>query len=271
MLQTLQTCINENTLKLAVMKILLSPAKTLEMERELPTKISSQPLFLDDIQTVQQVMKNVSAQKLGTLMHISENLARLNYERFQEFKQDFNHQNARQAIYAFAGDVYTGLDAYTLNDRHLDYLQNNVRILSGLYGYLRPLDLMQPYRPEMGTGVAIGNDKNLYQFWKEKVTARLNKELVQDELVVNLASTEYFKVVDTKKLNATLISPVFKDFKNDKLKVISFFAKKARGTMARYLVENKANALEDILRFKESGYAYSTEHTLKDSEPVFIR
>lgn len=271
MRQTLQTCINENTKKLVVMKILLSPAKTLEMERELPIKTCTQPLFLDDIQTIQKVMKKVSVQKLGTLMHISDNLAELNYQRFQEFNQDFTQQNARQAIYAFAGDVYTGLDAYTLDNKHLDYLQSHLRILSGLYGYLRPLDLMQPYRLEMGTSIAIGDNKNLYDFWKEKVTTSLNKEQATSGLVVNLASTEYFKVVDTKKLNATIISPVFKDFKNGKLKVISFFAKKARGSMARYLVENKASSLDHLLSFKEDGYAYSMEHTLKDSEPVFIR
>jgi cytoplasmic iron level regulating protein YaaA (DUF328/UPF0246 family) len=253
------------------MKIMLSPAKTLDMESSLPVDKSTQPLFTKDIETIRKVMKKMSAPQLGTLMHISDNLAQLNHQRFQEFETTFSEENARPAIYTFAGDVYTGLDAYTLDTKHIPYLQDNVRILSGLYGYLRPLDLMQPYRLEMGTSIAIAKADNLYAFWKKKITESLNKEIQDGELVVNLASNEYFKAVDTKSLRGQLISPVFKDFKNDKLKVISFFAKKARGTMTRYLVENKANTLEDILSFKEDGYAYSAQHTAKASEPVFIR
>lgn len=253
------------------MKILLSPAKTLDLETKVPVSDHTQPLFQKEIQTVQKVMKKMNATKLSALMSISDNLAQLNYNRFQEFETVFTTENARQAIYAFAGDVYTGLDAYTIDAIKMATVQKNVRILSGLYGYLRPLDLMQPYRLEMGTSVAIGKNKNLYEFWKQMVTTALNKELTENELVVNLASNEYFKVVDTKKLQGTLVSPVFKDFKNGNLKVISFFAKKARGTMARYLIDSNATTINDILAFKEDGYSFSKQHTVKDSEPVFIR
>lgn len=253
------------------MKILLSPAKTLDLETTVPTAVSTQPLFPQEIQTIQKVMKKMSAPQLSSLMHISDNLAQLNKQRFQDFAPSFDAHNSRQAVYAFAGDVYTGLDAYTIDLKNLDYLQNHVRILSGLYGYLRPLDLMQPYRLEMGTSVAIAKARNLYAFWKDKVTTSLNTEMNAGDLVVNLASNEYFKVIDTKKLNGTLVSPVFKDYKNDKLKVISFFAKKARGTMARFLIDNHATTLDQLLQFKEDGYAYSAAHTVKASEPVFIR
>lgn len=253
------------------MKILLSPAKTLDFESKLPTTKHTQPQFSDNIEVISAVLKKLSVKKLASLMHISDNLSQLNYERNQQFESQFTTINSRPAIYAFAGDVYTGLDPYTLDLKHLDNLQDSVRILSGLYGYLKPLDLMQPYRLEMGTDLSIGKHKNLYAYWKKTITPALNEDIKDDELVVNLASNEYFKAIDKKVLKGQLISPVFKDYKNDKLKVISFFAKKARGTMARFLIENDATSLEDIRGFNEDNYSFSQEHTLNNNEPVFIR
>lgn len=253
------------------MKILLSPAKTLDYNTELPTEKATQPLFQKEIGAISKTLKKLSQKKIGDLMHISDALAELNYNRFQEFDSEFKTSNSRPAIYAFAGDVYTGLDAYTLPLDKVDDLQEKVRILSGMYGYLRPLDLLQPYRLEMGTSIGIGKNKNLYEFWKEKITTSLSEEIKEDELVVNLASNEYFKAVDKKTLQGKLISPVFKDYKNGKLKVISFFAKKARGTMARFLVEQDARTLEDVLQFQGDDYRFSEKDTIKENEPVFIR
>jgi len=253
------------------MKILLSPAKTLDYETPLPTVTATQPLFPQEALKLNNVLKKMSKNKVGELMHISDALANLNYQRYKDFSKDFHTSNSRPAIYAFAGDVYTGLDAYTLQPAHEESLQSKVRILSGMYGYLRPLDLLQPYRLEMGTKLSVGNHKNLYEFWKEIVTPSLNKEIETEELVVNLASNEYFKVIDKKSLKGTLVSPIFKDYKNGKLKVISFFAKKARGTMARFLVEQDATTLKDILAFQEDDYRYSQEETINENEPVFIR
>ena len=253
------------------MKILLSPAKTLDYETQLPTATYTQPLFVKEALKLNGVLKKMSAKKVGELMHISDALADLNYQRYKEFDKEFTTRNSRPAIYAFAGDVYTGLDAYSLDQKHEENLQSTVRILSGMYGYLRPLDLLQPYRLEMGTKLPVGKYKNLYGFWKETVTPALNKEITEDELVVNLASNEYFKVIDKKALKGELITPIFKDYKNGKLKVISFFAKKARGTMARFLVENKASSLKDVIAFQKYDYRYSATDTLKENEPVFIR
>ena len=204
-------------------------------------------------------------------MDISDKLADLNHTRYHEFSEEHNKQNSRPAVYAFAGDVYTGLDAYSIPSEKIDFMQDSLRILSGYYGILRPLDLIQPYRLEMGTSLSVGRKKNLYAVWQEKVTAFLNKELKEDELFVNLASQEYFKAIDTSILKAEVISPVFKDFKNGKLKIISFFAKKARGSMARYIIENEVESLEEIKAFDYDGYRYSAEETSNDNEPVFTR
>ncbi len=253
------------------MKILLSPAKTLDYQSQLPTKNSTQPLFPKEAKKLNGVLKKMSKKKIGELMHISDALADLNHQRYKDFKETFNINNSRPAVYAFAGDVYTGLDAYSLPKNKEKALQDKVRILSGMYGYLRPLDLLQPYRLEMGTKLPVGNHNNLYSFWKDIVTPSLNTEIVDGEIVVSLASNEYFKVIDKKTLKGQLITPVFKDYKNGKLKVISFFAKKARGAMARFLVENDANSLKDILAFQENDYRYSSADTENENEPVFIR
>lgn len=253
------------------MKILLSPAKSLDYETQLPTKRGTQPIFAEDALQINAKLERMSKKEVGELMHISDSLADLNYQRYKDFKENFTKENARPAIYAFAGDVYTGFDAYSLNTDLLDYAQDTVRILSGMYGYLRPLDLLQPYRLEMGTKLPIERNKNLYEYWKDKITPALNKELKKDELLVNLASNEYFKAIDKKNQEGNLITPVFKDYKNGKLKVISFFAKKARGSMARYLVENKVDSREGIQGFAIDDYKFSEQETSKENEPVFVR
>jgi len=253
------------------MKILLSPAKSLDFESKLPTDKSSQPIFLTEAEKLNAVLEKKSKKQLKELMGISDNLAELNYQRYKSFSTPFNAQNARPAIYAFSGDVYVGLDAYSLPKNKIEKLQNSVRILSGLYGVLKPLDLMQPYRLEMGTDLKINTKKNLYEFWGDKITNALNAEIAEDEMILNLASNEYFKSVNTKMLEGKLISPVFKDFKNGKLKIISFFAKKARGSMARFVIENNVNSYEKLLRFDVDGYHFSRNETKNESKPVFIR
>ncbi len=253
------------------MKILLSPAKNLDYDSELPTSRGTQPKFKSQIAEIIEVMKDKSAKEIAKLMSISDDLAQLNYERYQNFEDEFNKSTSRPAIYAFAGDVYTGLDAYDLDTDLLDKAQDSIRILSGLYGYLRPLDFIQPYRLEMGTKLPVGDNKNLYGFWQETVTDSLNKEITADEVVVNLASNEYFKVVNDKQLNGKLITPVFKDFKNGKLKVIAFYAKKARGSMTRFLIENEIDSLDDLKAFSEMDYKFSEKETSNPHEPVFTR
>ncbi len=253
------------------MKIVVSPAKSLDFESELPTDKFTQPAFLKEAETLNSVLAKKKPKALSKLMDISDNLAELNWERNQQFSLPFTKENARPAIYAFSGDVYQGLDAYTIPEERLQDLQDKLRILSGQYGILKPLDLMQPYRLEMGTQLKVGRKKNLYDFWKKQLTAHLNEELGDDELFVNLASNEYFSAVDKKALKVPVITPVFKDWKNDKLKVISFFAKKARGSMVRYIIDNNAETLEDIKAFNVDGYAYSEQFTENVQEPVFVR
>ncbi|WP_372944656.1 peroxide stress protein YaaA [Muriicola sp.] len=253
------------------MKIIISPAKSLDFDTELPTQEYSIPAFLEETQKIHKVLVKKKPKALMDLMDISTQLAELNWERNQKFSLPFTPENARQAMYAFNGDVYAGLDAYTLPEDKLEEVQEKLRILSGLYGILRPLDLIQPYRLEMGTTLKIGRRKNLYDFWKTTLTSALNEEIEDGEILVNLASNEYYSALDAKKLKAEIITPVFKDWKNDKLRVLSFFAKKARGSMVRYLIESGANTLEEIKGFAEDGYQYSREHTLKDNQPVFVR
>lgn len=253
------------------MKIVVSPAKTLDFETKLPTAKGTQPIFLNEAEELNSKLSNKSKKAIKELMSISDALAELNYSRYKEFSTPFTNQNARPAAYTFAGDVYSGLDAFTLPESKIDAMQNSLRILSGMYGVLKPLDLMQAYRLEMGTSLKMGKNNNLYEFWGDKVTNALNQELDEDELFINLASQEYFKVINAKKLKTKVISPVFKDYKNGKLKVISFFAKKARGSMARFAIENNVATLKDLLTFNKDDYAYSEEHTQKEHEPVFIR
>jgi hypothetical protein len=253
------------------MKIVVSPAKTLDYESKLPTTRGTQPSFLETTAGINRKLSRMSKKEIGELMSISDKLADLNYSRYQQFSEEHTKQNSRPAVYAFAGDVYTGLDAYTIPSEKIDFMQDSLRILSGYYGILRPLDLIQPYRLEMGTSLPVGRKKNLYEIWQEKVTAYLNEELKEDELFVNLASQEYFKAIDTSHLKVPVISPVFKDYKNGKLKIISFFAKKARGSMARFLIESEAQTLEQLKAFDVDGYRFSAEETSNENEPVFTR
>ncbi|MET6991896.1 peroxide stress protein YaaA [Sediminicola arcticus] len=253
------------------MKIVVSPAKSLDFESELPTDKFTQPIFLKEAKTLNAILAKKNPKALSKLMDISDNLAALNWERNQNFKVPFTKENARPAIFAFSGDVYQGIDAYTITEQKLENLQDKLRILSGQYGILKPLDLMQPYRLEMGTQLKVGRKKNLYEFWKKQLTDQLNDELENDELFVNLASNEYFSAVDKKALKVPVITPVFKDWKNDKLKVISFFAKKARGSMVRFILDTNAETLDDIKAFNVDGYAYSEQFTENVQEPVFVR
>lgn len=253
------------------MKIVISPAKSLNFESPLPTTKFSEAIFLEQAGKLNKVLKKKKPKVLSELMGISDKLAELNWQRNQDFSLPFTSKNSRPAVYAFNGDVYQGLDAYSITEGKLDQLQNTLRILSGQYGILKPLDLMQPYRLEMGTQLKIARKKNLYEFWKKELTASLNDEMEDGELFVNLASNEYFNAIDVKALKAPIITPIFKDWKNDKLKVISFFAKKARGSMVRYILDTNAQTLEDIKGFNKDDYLFSKEHTLREDQPVFVR
>jgi cytoplasmic iron level regulating protein YaaA (DUF328/UPF0246 family) len=252
------------------MKLVLSPAKSLDFETKLPTKIYTQPQFLKQSERLNKLLKKKSARSLSKLMSISNDLGQLNYERNQTWSLPFSTENARPAVYAFNGDVYRGLDAYTIPEEKLETLQNTVFILSGLYGLLKPTDLIQPYRLEMGTKIKIGVKKNLYEFWKKDITKALNEALEDDELFLNLASNEYFKAIDKKALKVPVITANFKDFKNGEYKMISFFAKAARGMMARYVVDTNAKTIDDLKGFNYDGYSFS-ESMSSDSELVFIR
>jgi len=252
------------------MKLVISPAKSLDFETKLPTAQSSQPIFLKESERVNKILKKKSAKGLSKLMSISDALGQLNYERNQEWELPFNSDNARQAIYAFNGDVYRGLDAYSITEDKLDTLQNTVRILSGLYGVLKPLDLMQPYRLEMGTKLPIGKNKNLYEFWKKNITKALNEELEDDELFLNLASNEYFKAIDTKVLKVPVIDVDFKDLSKGEYKTIGIFAKLARGLMTRYILDTNAKTIGDIKGFNYEGYGFS-ETMSKENKLVFTR
>lgn len=253
------------------MKIVVSPAKSLDFETSLPTDKYTKPAFLTKAETLNKVLQKKTPKKLSDLMSISDNLAQLNWQRNQDWQLPFTSENARPAVYAFKGDVYIGLDSYTIPEDKLDILQDKLRILSGLYGILKPLDLMQPYRLEMGTKLKVGRKNNLYEFWKKQVTEQLNQELQDDELFVNLASNEYFSVIDKKTLKVPIITPQFKDWKGDKLKMISFFAKKARGMMVRYIIDTGAETIDDLKGFNYEGYGFSEEHTTKPNELVFVR
>ncbi|WP_333601089.1 peroxide stress protein YaaA [Flavobacterium sp.] len=252
------------------MKIVISPAKSLDFETVVPTQLHSEAAFLKQSNSIQKVLKKKKPKQLSALMDISEKLAELNWQRNQDWQTPFAPDNARQAVYGFNGDVYIGLNAYTLPPERIEVLQNKLRILSGLYGILKPLDLIQPYRLEMGTKLQVGKNKNLYEFWKTTVTKSLNAELTKGELFLNLASNEYFDVVDTKKLKVPVITPEFKDYKDGKLKMISFFAKKARGLMVRYIIDTNAETIDDIKGFNYEGYAFDANLS-KGNTLVFTR
>lgn len=252
------------------MKIVLSPAKSLDFESTVPFNDFSESSFIKESKRINKVLLQNSANDLSVLLSISDKLAELNWQRNKSWKTPFTTTNSRQAIYAFSGDVYVGLDAKTLNADKMNKLQEQVRILSGLYGLLKPLDLIQPYRLEMGTKISIGNSNTLYEFWKNKITVALNKELKSGELFLNLASIEYFSVIDTKTLKVPVYTPVFMDYKEGKLKIISFFAKKARGLMVRYIMDTSADSIEDLKGFNYEGYRFDTNLS-KGNNLIFTR
>lgn len=258
-------------LKVKKMKIVISPAKSLDFESQIPVTATSTMSFLKEAQTVHKVLKKLKPNDLADLMSISSKLADLNWQRNQERDfENFTAANSRPAVYAFNGDVYLGLEAKTITTDKIPQLQDKLRILSGLYGILKPLDLIQPYRLEMGTKLPIGKSKNLYEFWRTKVTKSLNAELQKGELFINLASNEYFDVIDTKTLKVPVITPEFKDYKDGKLKMISFFAKKARGMMVRYIVDTNAATIEDLKGFNYEGYQFDANLS-KHTTLVFTR
>lgn len=254
------------------MLALISPAKTLDYESALPTDQHTLPRLLEHSQQLIDVSRKLSASEIASLMSVSEKIAQLNVARFREWQPEFNFSNARQAIFAFKGDVYTGLDAYDLTSQDLEFAQTHLRMLSGLYGLLRPLDLMMPYRLEMGTKLANARGHNLYEFWGDKITQLVNADLEEtnSDLLVNLASDEYYKSVKESKVKAKIIKPVFLDQKNGKYKVISFYAKKARGLMARYIIQNQLNRVEDLKSFNIDGYYFDAVSSIQ-GELVFKR
>ena len=238
--------------------MVLSPAKTLDYESPLITEAHSLPDFIPRSAELISTLREISPDTLGSLMKISAQLAHLNADRYANWSKKFNFKNSRQALLAFNGDVYEGLDARTLNEKQLTWAQDHVRILSGLYGVLRPLDLMQPYRLEMGTRLQNAHGKDLYAFWGEEVTTALNQALasVKSSALINLASEEYFKSVRPKNLAVPVITPLFEDWKGGNYKIISFYAKRARGLMARYAIDKKITKPEQLRLFDTEGYAY---------------
>lgn len=252
------------------MKLVLSPAKSLDYDSKLPTAMTSEACFSNQAERINKLLKKKSARSLCKLMQISENLGQLNYERNQQWNLPCTTDNSRQAVYAFNGEVYRGLDAYTIDVKKLDPLQNTVRIISGLYGILKPLDLIQPYRLEMGTKFPVGRKKNLYEFWKKQVTETLNDELEDNELFLNLASNEYYKAIDTKALKVPVIDVKFQELKNGEYKTIGTFSKLARGLLTRYIIDKEAKTLDEIKGFDYDKYRFA-EQLSSDKQLVFTR
>lgn len=253
------------------MLIIISPAKTLDYETPLPINQHTIPDFLEDARELIDQLKHLEPHQVSNLMGVSAKLGELNADRFQDWHTPFTPENSRQAILAFKGDVYTGLDAYTFSEQDYEFAQDHLRILSGLYGLLRPLDLIQPYRLEMGTRFDNKRGKDLYAFWNSMLTEALNVQLAKDDgVLINLASNEYFKAVKPKSLNGTIITPQFRDWKNGQYKMISFYAKKARGLMSRYIIRNRVTRVEDLRDFDLDGYSFNPELT-KGNDWVFTR
>ncbi len=254
------------------MLMVISPAKTLDFETPPTTERFTQPQYLDHSQELISQLRELAPAQIAELMHLSDKLAGLDAARFGSWTPAFTPENAKQALLAFKGDVYTGLQAETLSEDQLDYAQKHLRMLSGLYGLLRPLDLMQPYRLEMGTRLANARGKDLYAFWGTRISEWLNEALADqgDDLLLNLASTEYFSAVKRSALNARIIDIEFKDLKNGQYKIISFYAKKARGMMSRFVIEERIDSPEALRAFDVQGYRYNAELSTP-SNLVFLR
>ena len=250
----------------------LSPAKTLDFETPVTTAISTAPIFSKEPEQLIKKLKGLSRKKIAGLMSLSEKLADLNHQRYQMWDPEPNEELVRQAMLMFKGEVYLGLDAFSFSEKENQFAQDNLRILSGLYGYLRPMDVIQAYRLEMGTKKPVARKKNLYEFWGEKIANSINEELDNHKspVLVNLASNEYFKAANAKKITHPIITPVFKDAKNGEYKVISFFAKKARGLMARWMIKNRIENPKELILFAEEGYSYNDLLTT-GNEIVFTR
>ena len=252
------------------MKILLSPAKSLDYKSELPTSKISEGCFLNEAQYLNNILREKSPKDLSEIMGISSSLAELNYQRNNSWSLPFSSKNARQSIYAFSGDVYRGLDSYTVKEDKIDFMQNSIRIISGLYGLLKPLDLIQPYRLEMGTKMPVGDNKNLYEFWRQKITTQLNSDLDENEPVLNLASNEYFKAIDRKVVKTDIYTANFKQLKNEEYKTIAIFSKKARGMMTRFIIDNNITDINELKSFDYEGYMFH-ESLSKEREFIFTR
>ncbi len=254
------------------MLIVVSPAKTLDYESPIPSLTTSRARLLEQSAELVEILKQKSPGELSDLMHISMDLAELNANRYQQWRLPFRGKSVRPAVFAFRGEVYTGLDVDSLSADDVAYAQDHLRILSGLYGLLRPLDKMRPYRLEMGTRLENGRGKNLYQFWGEQLTELLNKDLRKEKsgILVNLASNEYFKSLKPNLLGADVVTPIFKDYKSGQYKVVSFWAKKARGLMVRYIVQNRLETIEAMQSFNLEGYFFSPEQSTA-KELVYLR
>jgi cytoplasmic iron level regulating protein YaaA (DUF328/UPF0246 family) len=254
------------------MLAVISPAKRLDFTTTPTTAKHSLPVFLKDSKQLIDTLRAKSPAEIAGLMKLSADLADLNYARYGEWHTPFTPDNAKQAALAFSGDVYLGLDAATMTDRDWNWAQKHLRILSGLYGVLKPLDLIQPYRLEMGTRLGTSRGADLYQFWGSRLTRALNEELSEQRrpLLVNLASNEYFDAIDRSGIDARIITPTFKDLKNGRYKFLSFYAKKARGLMARYIIDNRVSSLKALREFDIAGYYYSEGQSRGDNW-VFLR
>ena len=252
------------------MKTLISPSKTLNFDNNINCDITSKCRLIDYTSELHKILISYSKNDLKNLMNVSDKIAELNYNRFKTWEDPSNSKTSKQAIYAFKGDVYSGLDAESIEEDKFDYLQNSLRIISGYYGLLRPFDQILPYRLEMGTKLKNQNGNNLYKFWGDKITDVLNEDLDSNDIIVNLASDEYFKSINKDKIKSKIITPVFKEFKNGLYKVIAIYAKKARGLMSRFLIERKSTSIDDIKLFNINGYSFDNNLS-NDSQLVFTR
>ena len=254
------------------MLIVISPSKTLDFEKPIADQSYTQPEFVKESSVLIKPLRKLSVDRIMKLMDISPKLAQLNQDRYFLWRPEFSPETARQALYAFRGDVYLGLDADSLLSADIDSAQKQLRILSGLYGVLRPLDLIRPYRLEMGIPLEVGKHRNLYQFWQKKITAKIRKDLdiSGSNLLINLASVEYFKSIDPKKLKAEIVTPEFREAKDGTYKMVSFFAKKARGMMTRFILQNGVDSEEQLQAFDSDGYCYNGRLSEK-GRPVFTR
>lgn len=254
------------------MNIVISPAKSLDFETPAPKVAGSDIRFPKEAKQIATQLKKVKQDKLMKLMKISSKLAQLNHHRFQLWKYPFEEQDVKAALFAFKGDVYAGLDAYSLSEKEIQYTNEKLRLLSGMYGLLRPLDNIMAYRLEMGTKLPVGKHKHLYDFWGNKISRLLESDMNEQgsDVLINLASNEYFKAINKKTFSKRIVTPIFKDWKNGEYKVISFFAKKARGLMTRFIVQNQIDKPDDLIAFNESGYYYKPDLS-NENELVFVR